>query len=83
MAKSSFNARIKEAVQIGGVWTPPELRNRGYGRSAVAASLLEARSEGVEKAILFTGGDNIPAQKAYTSLGFQPIGRYRIFLLQR
>jgi predicted GNAT family acetyltransferase len=73
VACSSFNTSIKEAVQVGGVWTPPELRRRGYGRCVVAASLLDARTEGIEKAILFTPNSNIPAQKAYTALGFQYI----------
>jgi predicted GNAT family acetyltransferase len=82
VACSSFNSAIKEAVQIGGVWTPPELRRRGYGRSVVAASLLDARREGVEKAILFTGENNIAAQKAYVALGFRHIGDYRIVLFQ-
>jgi RimJ/RimL family protein N-acetyltransferase len=82
VACSSFNTAIKEAVQIGGVWTPPELRRRGYGRSVVAASLLDARLEGVETAILFTGEGNIAAQKAYAALGFRHIGDYRMVLLQ-
>jgi ribosomal protein S18 acetylase RimI-like enzyme len=82
VACSSFNAAIEEAVQIGGVWTPPERRRRGYGRSVVAASLLDARSQGVEKAILFTGERNVAAQKAYTALGFRHIGDYRIVLLR-
>jgi len=82
VACSSFNAVVKEAVQVGGVWTPPELRRRGYSRSAVAASLLDARAEGAEKAILFTGEDNIAAQRAYTALGFRHIGDYRLLLLR-
>jgi predicted GNAT family acetyltransferase len=82
VACSSFNSAIKEAVQIGGVWTPPELRRRGYGRSVVAASLLDARLQGVEKAILFTGESNIAAQKAYVALGFRRIGDYRIILFR-
>jgi predicted GNAT family acetyltransferase len=82
VACSSFNTAIKEAVQVGGVWTPPALRQRGYGRAVVAASLLDAQAEGVEKAILFTGRGNIPAQKAYEALGFQPIGSYRLVLLK-
>lgn len=81
VACSSFNTAIKEAVQIGGVWTPPELRRRGYGRAVVAASLVAARAEGVQKAILFTGENNVAAQKAYTALGFRHIGHYRIVLL--
>lgn len=82
VACSSFNTAIKEAVQVGGVWTPPELRRRGYGRAVVAASLLDACAEGVEKAILFTGRGNIAAQKAYEALGFQHIDSYRIVLLK-
>lgn len=82
VACSSFNTAIEEVVQVGGVWTPPALRRRGYGRAVVAASLLDAQSEGVEAAILFTGSGNIPAQKAYEALGFQPIGSYRLVLLK-
>jgi ribosomal protein S18 acetylase RimI-like enzyme len=82
VACSSFNTAIEEAVQIGGVWTPPEHRRRGYGRSVVAASLLDARSQGVEKAVLFTGEGNVAAQKAYTALGFRHIGDYRIIPLR-
>ena len=83
VSTSGFNATIDEAVQIGGVWTPPALRRRGYGRAAVAASLLDARAEGAETAILFTGEDNIPAQKAYQALGFRRIGDYRLVLLRK
>jgi len=82
VACSSFNTAIKEAVQVGGVWTPPELRCRGYGRCVVAASLLDARAEGVEKAILFTGESNLAAQRAYAALGFQHIGNYRLVLVR-
>ena len=81
VATSSFNTAIDEAVQVGGVWTPPELRRQGYGRCVVAASLRDARAEGVGTAILFTGEENIPAQKAYLSLGFEHIGSYRLLLL--
>jgi RimJ/RimL family protein N-acetyltransferase len=82
VATSAFNSRIAEAVQIGGVWTPPEFRRRGYARSVVAQSLLDARDEGVQMAILFTDEDNVPAQKAYTSLGFRHIADYYLFMLR-
>jgi RimJ/RimL family protein N-acetyltransferase len=82
VAISSFNTAIEEAVQIGGVWTPPELRSRGYGRAVVAASLLDARAEGAHKAVLFTAGSNAPARKAYRALGFRPVGNYRLVLLR-
>jgi len=83
VSTTSFNATTSEAVQVGGVWTPPEFRSRGYGRAVVAASLLHAREEGVEEAILFTDEANIPAQRAYEALGFQQIGDYRLLFLRK
>ena len=79
---SSFNTAIKEVVQVGGVYTLPQIRRRGYGRAVVAASLQDAQAEGVEKAILFTGVDNIAAQRAYEALGFRYIGDYRMVLFR-
>jgi RimJ/RimL family protein N-acetyltransferase len=86
VATTSFNASVQNAsgvgiVQVGGVWTPPALRRRGYGRTAVATSLIDARDNGVKKAILFTGENNIAAQKAYSALGFEHIGAYRLSFL--
>lgn len=83
VAKTAFNTATKEAVQVGGVYTPPAFRSKGYARAAVAASLIDARNEGAQTAILFTGIENYPAQKAYTALGFDHIGDYRILLLKR
>ncbi len=82
VACSSFNSVIDEAVQVGGVWTPPEFRRRRYARCVVATSLLDAESQGVGKAILFTGNYNIPAQKAYLAIGFILIGDYRLTLFR-
>jgi GNAT superfamily N-acetyltransferase len=78
VSTSGFNTRTAEVVQIGGVYTPPELRSRGYGRAVVASSLLDARAEGVESSILFTGVQNIAAQRSYEALGYQHIGDYRL-----
>jgi len=57
-------------------------RRRGYARAVVAASLLDARAEGAQTAILFTGESNTAAQKAYVALGFRHIGAYRLLLLR-
>jgi RimJ/RimL family protein N-acetyltransferase len=82
VAVSSFNTAIREAVQVGGVFTPPELRCSGYGRSVVAASLLDARAEGASTGILFTGKGNIAAQRAYLALGFRYVRDWRLILLR-
>lgn len=80
VAYSAFNAALPDMVQVGGVFTPAEFRGRGYARCAVAAALLAARARGVERAILFTGEENVAAQRAYTALGFRPIGDYSILI---
>ncbi|OCQ90561.1 GCN5 family acetyltransferase [Nostoc sp. MBR 210] len=74
IAYTTFNAWLPDIVQIGGVWTPPALRGRGYAKCVVAGSLLEARSHGVERAILFTNRENYPALAAYQAIGFRPTG---------
>ncbi|HXJ32854.1 MAG TPA: GNAT family N-acetyltransferase [Candidatus Eisenbacteria bacterium] len=80
VAFSAFNARLPDVVQIGGVWTPPALRSRGYARAVVAGSLVAARAEGVTRSILFTGEDNPAAQRAYVALGYRRIGDYGLIL---
>ena len=65
-------------VQIGGVWTPRALRGLGYARCAVAGSLHHARDREVRSAILFTDEKNVPAQRSYVALGFEPVGDYGI-----
>jgi GNAT superfamily N-acetyltransferase len=79
---SAFNARLPDSVQVGGVWTPPELRGRGYGRSVVAGSLRAARSEGVLHAVLFTGEENRSARAAYEALGFRVVGNYGLVIFR-
>jgi uncharacterized protein len=82
VSTTAFNASLAEVVQVGGVWTPHELRSRGYARAVVAASLLDARSRGVARSVLFTGEGNLPAQRAYEALGFRHVGHYRLVLLR-
>jgi RimJ/RimL family protein N-acetyltransferase len=80
VAYTAFNAVLPDCVQIGGVFTPPALRGRGYARCAVAGSLLEARERGVRRSVLFTQADNHPAQSAYHALGYRRVGDYGLVL---
>jgi len=79
----SFNASLPDMVQIGGVFTPSQHRQRGHARAVVAGALLEARRRGVAQAILFTGGHNEAAQRAYRGIGFEPVGDYAIILFAK
>jgi uncharacterized protein len=78
VAFSAFNAQLPDVVQIGGVFTPPALRRRGYGRAVVAGSLRDARAAGVQRSVLFTGDENVGAVRAYEAIGYRPVGDYGI-----
>lgn len=80
VAMTGFNARLPEAVQIGGVYTPPNLRGRGYARLAVALHLQEARNAGATRAGLFSASDS--ASRAYIAIGFQPAGQFSLILFK-
>ncbi len=76
VAKTAFNAELPDMVQVGGVYTPPEFRGRGYARLAVALHLEEARRNGVTRAILFASGE--AAVRAYRAIGFVQTGHYTV-----
>ncbi|APG48438.1 GNAT family N-acetyltransferase [Phaeobacter porticola] len=78
VAMTGFNAQLPNVVQIGGVYTPPQERGRGYARCALALHLQEARSKGTERAVLFAAGE--AAVRAYRAIGFQPISGYSLVL---
>lgn len=81
VAYAAFNAMLPEIVQIGGVWTPPAARGRGYARSVVAGALLAACKQGVRRAVLFADPANEAARRAYCSIGFRIVGDYGLVLL--
>lgn len=78
---SGFNTSLPDAVQIGGVFTPPALRSNGFAQTVVAHSLQAVAADGVGRAVLFTDDQNVAAISAYRSLGFQRIGDFRLALL--
>jgi GNAT superfamily N-acetyltransferase len=77
---SGFNATLAEMVQLGDVYTPPNLRGRGFAKVAVAGSLLAARDRGASRAVLFT--NNPSAVRSYEALGFEQVGDFSLVLLQ-
>jgi RimJ/RimL family protein N-acetyltransferase len=78
LAMTGFNAQMPDIVQIGGVYTPPELRGRGHARRAVALHLAQAAASGVTRATLFSASDR--AARAYRAIGFEQIGDWTLLL---
>jgi RimJ/RimL family protein N-acetyltransferase len=81
VAMTGFNAETRGVCQVGGVFTPPALRSRGYARSAVAASLQLAQKErGANRSVLFTAETNQAACHTYLSLGYRVVGDFGLVL---
>lgn len=76
-AMGAFNARTPDAVQLGGIYTPPEGRNRGAARRLVAGMLKQS---GVERGVLFA--KDPAAIRSYLAVGFRECGNYGLAFLK-
>lgn len=81
VAMAALNARAGTAVQVGGVYVPPELRGQGRGGRVVAGLLRDVAAGGATRAILFAASP--AAARAYERIGFDHIGAYHIAMLRR
>jgi hypothetical protein len=68
--RTSLSALTADAVQIAGVYTPPEWRNRGLARRGLA-ELCARLFERTQTACLFVNDFNAPALAVYHRLGFR------------
>ncbi|MFA4994022.1 MAG: GNAT family N-acetyltransferase [Bdellovibrionales bacterium] len=72
---------LPDWTNVGPVWTPPDYRNKGYGRTVIAGALLALRQKGIANAVLFSS--RADAQKAYRALGFNQIGDWIFDFLKK
>ncbi|KHQ55134.1 GNAT family N-acetyltransferase [Mameliella alba] len=81
VAMAAINAKAGQAVQVGGVFVPPDRRGQGFGGQVVQALLAEMAGQGATTAILFAA--SLEAAKTYESIGFARVGGYRIAMLDK
>jgi predicted GNAT family acetyltransferase len=60
-------------IRVGPVYTPPELRGRGYASACVAAASQAALDEGRQAVYLFTDLANPTANHIYQAIGYEPV----------
>jgi GNAT superfamily N-acetyltransferase len=71
----SLAARTRPAAgqaRVGPVYTPPDLRGRGFGAAATAAVTQAALDDGADGVLLFTDQANPTSNTLYQRLGYQP-----------
>lgn len=73
VAMASIVRRTRHSAAIGGVYTPPALRGRGYAGSVTAAVVERAFAEGRTTACLYTDLSNPASNRCYAKIGFVPL----------
>jgi len=73
---------VAGVVRIGPVYSPPELRRRGYAGSAVAAASRRALGQGARRCMLYTDLDNPTSNKIYAEVGYRRIGDWEEIALE-
>lgn len=60
-------------ARVGPVYTPPELRGRGYAGGATVAVSQAALDAGATEVVLYTDLDNPTSNALYQRLGYRPV----------
>ncbi|KAA3646438.1 MAG: GNAT family N-acetyltransferase [Chloroflexi bacterium] len=66
----------RHGITVNMVYTPPELRRRGYASASVAALSQLLLDEGFEFCTLFTDAANPTSNKIYTQIGYQLVCKF-------
>lgn len=81
LSKASLNSKGQTIGQVGGVYTPPEFRKKGFAKRVMFHMLKDCIDlHSHTKNILFTGETDLPAQRLYESMGYKPIGFFALVL---
>ena len=63
----------RHGAMVSGVYTPPALRNRGYGTACVASLSQRLLDEGYEFCALYADLSNPTSNSIYQKMGYRPI----------
>ena len=73
VAMAGFSGPTPNGVRIGMVYTPPELRRRGYASACVAALSQRMLDEGRRFCFLYTDLANPTSNHIYQEIGYRPV----------
>ena len=66
----------RNTVAVSLVYTPPELRRRGYASACVAGLSQELLDSGFDFCSLFADRDSVAPNRIYQSIGYEPVGDF-------
>jgi uncharacterized protein len=74
VSMAGFGGRTPNGIRIGPVYTPPELRGRGYASALTAALTQRLLDGGLRFCFLFTDLANPTSNSIYQRIGYEPVG---------
>jgi predicted GNAT family acetyltransferase len=69
--------RTPTGIRIGLVYTPPELRRRGYATACVAELTRQLLESGRASVFLYAEANNKTSNHIYESIGYQYVGDWQ------
>lgn len=69
----------RRGISVSLVYTPPELRRRGYATACVGELSRMLLASGCEYCALFADAANLTANRVYTQIGYTPISDHEDF----
>jgi uncharacterized protein len=81
VSMAAVSRRTPWSSSIGFVYTPPELRGRGYASAVTAALSQRELDVGQGWCSLFTDQANATSNHIYADIGYEPKSEFRHFTL--
>lgn len=74
---AAYNSQTDSSAQIGGVYTPPGFRGRGFSQKTMERLIYDSKAvPGLEELVLYTGDETTVPARVYLRVGFVPVDRY-------
>jgi predicted GNAT family acetyltransferase len=80
---SSFGGATPSGIRIGPVYTPPELRGRGYASALVAELTRRLIAGGRQFCFLFTDLANPTSNSIYQRVGYRPVTDVNLWVFEQ
>ena len=81
VAMATVTRQVAGVCRVGGVYTPPEFRRRGYGGAVTSAVSRQALDAGAE-VVLYTDLVNPTTNALYPRIGYRPVGDWTVIELR-
>jgi predicted GNAT family acetyltransferase len=73
VSMAGLTPKVAGQIRVAPVYTPPDLRGRGYAGAATAEVSRMARAAGADEVLLFTDLANATSNALYQRLGYHPV----------